>query len=48
MRVKKLLSVSEDDRRTEWSVESYVLALSLRSAVDVVGGGERIQYDDCC
>jgi len=34
-------------KTTEWSVESYVLALSVRSAVDVVGGGADT-VDDCC
>jgi len=34
-------------KTTEWSVESYVLALSVRSAVDVVGGGADTVDDDC-
>ena len=35
-------------KTTKWSVESYVLALSVRSAVDVVGGGADTVDDDCC
>ena len=35
-------------KTTERSVESYVLALSVRSAVDVVGGAADTVDDDCC